>query len=738
MLAIIDRNSRRLLALDRGSADDVAGRGRDPRAATSARSTSRESSRACARRPRPRPSTGRARARRRPRHRRPAADRRRRAARARALLNLVSNAVKFTAPGGGVAITTHAVRRRVVISVRDTGSGIPAEEQDHLFTRFFRATRSQEQQVPGTGPRAVHREADRRAARRRDGRSCRRRPGSTFTMRLPLAGPPADRWRWCAALRLRRTRVSGAAAPEGTVVGQEAPVDDRHTRSRTRSPRTCSTGSRGATTRSPRCSRSARTGAGGAEMVDHVATARPATRSSTSRPGTAGVALELARRTPAHVTGHRPHARDAAIAGGRASSGRARPTAIRLVVGQAERLPFPDATFDALTFTYLLRYVADPAATLRELARVREARRRRSRASSSQCRRTRSGVRGGGVYTRWCCRPAGISPAAASGTTSAASSGRTSPRTTGATPCAGPWRRGSDAGLTDVLGPVDEPGRRPRHVGAEAATHDQRAARPSTRRDPGGWRDWWTILHPPYTAWHLSYVVHRRDARADAPTAVASRRRCSRSSSRSASPRTRSTSCTAGRCTPASRARVLVARRGDRRWPARSRSASSGVGRSRRRAPRVHGDRPGARARLQRSSSSAARLHSDVGFAAAWGAFPVLTAYFVQAGRLDLTAVARRGRGVRALARAAVASTQARLVRRRVARVDGTHDDASTAACSAIDDARLARSRSSARCAGCRSRWSRWRSRCSSRASGSRVRLDVARLWSFARFRPCA
>jgi demethylmenaquinone methyltransferase/2-methoxy-6-polyprenyl-1,4-benzoquinol methylase len=38
--------------------------------------------------------------------------------------------------------------------------------------------------------------------------------------------------------------------------------------------------------------------------------------------------------------------------------------------GQAEALPFPDASFDALTFTYLLRYVEDPAATLRELARV--------------------------------------------------------------------------------------------------------------------------------------------------------------------------------------------------------------------------------------------------------------------------------------------------------------------------------------------------------------------------------
>ena len=40
------------------------------------------------------------------------------------------------------------------------------------------------------------------------------------------------------------------------------------------------------------------------------------------------------------------------------------------VLGRAERLPFPDETFDALTFTYLFRYVDDPAATMRELARV--------------------------------------------------------------------------------------------------------------------------------------------------------------------------------------------------------------------------------------------------------------------------------------------------------------------------------------------------------------------------------
>lgn len=41
-----------------------------------------------------------------------------------------------------------------------------------------------------------------------------------------------------------------------------------------------------------------------------------------------------------------------------------------LVRGRGEELPFADGTFDALTFTYLLRYVADPAATVAELVRV--------------------------------------------------------------------------------------------------------------------------------------------------------------------------------------------------------------------------------------------------------------------------------------------------------------------------------------------------------------------------------
>ncbi len=85
--------------------------------------------------------------------------------------------------------------------------------------------------------------------------------------------------------------------------------------------------------------------------------------------GTAGVALQIAGRTPARVVGIdlteqmlRQGATNVAAAGQRERIG--------LLAGRAEQLPFPDATFDALTFTYLLRYVADPQATLAELARV--------------------------------------------------------------------------------------------------------------------------------------------------------------------------------------------------------------------------------------------------------------------------------------------------------------------------------------------------------------------------------
>jgi demethylmenaquinone methyltransferase / 2-methoxy-6-polyprenyl-1,4-benzoquinol methylase len=80
--------------------------------------------------------------------------------------------------------------------------------------------------------------------------------------------------------------------------------------------------------------------------------------------GTGAVALEIVRRYGAHVVGVDQSADMLEVARRRVGGG------IELREARAEALPFDDATFDALTFTYLLRYVDDPEATMQELARV--------------------------------------------------------------------------------------------------------------------------------------------------------------------------------------------------------------------------------------------------------------------------------------------------------------------------------------------------------------------------------
>ncbi len=102
-------------------------------------------------------------------------------------------------------------------------------------------------------------------------------------------------------------------------------------------------------------------------MVDAVAEGQPRTVLDVAT-GTAGVALMLAGTTGADVTG--VDLTEQMLRRGQARVTAAGEQRIRLAVARAEQLPFSDASFDALTFTYLLRYVADPAATLRELARV--------------------------------------------------------------------------------------------------------------------------------------------------------------------------------------------------------------------------------------------------------------------------------------------------------------------------------------------------------------------------------
>jgi demethylmenaquinone methyltransferase / 2-methoxy-6-polyprenyl-1,4-benzoquinol methylase len=85
--------------------------------------------------------------------------------------------------------------------------------------------------------------------------------------------------------------------------------------------------------------------------------------------GTAAVALELVRQKDCFVLGV-DRTPEMLAEGRRRVVLAAASQKVKLVEGDARSLPFDDGTFDAVTFTYLLRYVDDPAATLAELARV--------------------------------------------------------------------------------------------------------------------------------------------------------------------------------------------------------------------------------------------------------------------------------------------------------------------------------------------------------------------------------
>jgi PAS domain S-box-containing protein len=70
---------------------------------------------------------------------------------AQVLDNLISNALKFTPASGRVSVRVSRTGRDAVVEVADTGVGIPAEEQDRLFERFFRSSNATEQAIPGSG-----------------------------------------------------------------------------------------------------------------------------------------------------------------------------------------------------------------------------------------------------------------------------------------------------------------------------------------------------------------------------------------------------------------------------------------------------------------------------------------------------------------------------------------------------------------------------------------------------------
>src|SRR5262249_55509573 len=98
--------------------------------------------------------------------------------------------------------------------------------------------------------------------------------------------------------------------------------------------------------------------------------ASPADRVLDVATGTGMVAAALVRRYGCSVVGLDQSREMLAGAEAKLSADPELAAHVELVRGEAEVLPFADGEFDHLTFTYLLRYVDDPGATLRELARV--------------------------------------------------------------------------------------------------------------------------------------------------------------------------------------------------------------------------------------------------------------------------------------------------------------------------------------------------------------------------------
>jgi demethylmenaquinone methyltransferase / 2-methoxy-6-polyprenyl-1,4-benzoquinol methylase len=186
-----------------------------------------------------------------------------------------------------------------------------------------------------------------------------------------------------------------------------------------------------------------------------------------------------------------------------------------IVEARAEQLPFPDGGFDHLTFTYLLRYVDDPAATMRELARVVVPGGRVAMVEFGLPRGiwrplwwlyTRIGlpVAGRLFSTKWAGVGAFLGPSIE--------------RFYARHPLPELERYWREAGLDDVRtrrmslgGGVVMSATKAWPVAATNAAADT-ATSPSLApafyaARGGGWRDYWTLLHPPYTIWHLSYVL---------------------------------------------------------------------------------------------------------------------------------------------------------------------------------------------------------------------------------------
>lgn len=110
---------------------------------------------------------------------------------AQAFDNLISNAIKFTPRGGSVTVCLSESVGEVVVSVKDTGMGIPANELSRLTNRFFRASTATRNAVPGVGLGLSITKAIVAAHGGHLDVQSTEGAGTTFTMHLPMAGQPS-------------------------------------------------------------------------------------------------------------------------------------------------------------------------------------------------------------------------------------------------------------------------------------------------------------------------------------------------------------------------------------------------------------------------------------------------------------------------------------------------------------------------------------------------------------------
>ncbi len=106
--------------------------------------------------------------------------------------NLLANALKFTPAGGRIALRVRGDGEEALVEVADTGIGIPPEDLDRLFERFFRARSATERAIPGTGLGLAISRSIVDAHHGTISVRSRLGEGTTFAVSLPQAAEPAE------------------------------------------------------------------------------------------------------------------------------------------------------------------------------------------------------------------------------------------------------------------------------------------------------------------------------------------------------------------------------------------------------------------------------------------------------------------------------------------------------------------------------------------------------------------